>query len=126
MEKIYTCHPIQKLSFGLKFKFDKGMMILRDKASIEEFDALLEKLPIANRRKVKTISLDIANKIAAAPRAIRGFDPGVNVETLKMQAENPKIGTENLGAKDNTGNQGESAAKALFGAKKPEVEGPAE
>ena len=76
VEKVYTCHPIDKLHLG-GFKFVKSILRLSAPEDIERFDALLTSLETkapATRAMVKTITRDAAVKALAGqlPRAIQG------------------------------------------------------
>lgn len=99
--KTFTSHPILSLQIG-KFKFDQGVLNITNQDDLEQFESILKKLPPAERNNIKTISLDLANKIAleSGPVINRGFDSGRNASAEQLKRNQPTVGTTDMGAKE--------------------------
>lgn len=106
-EKIYTCLPLKNWQLG-PFSFVDGQLSIRDEASVEEFESLINhpKFPTSDRVKIKTLNLELAEKIAkdSIPAATKGMDQGLNPGLQALKSEVPKVGTDNIGTKANVGN----------------------
>lgn len=110
--KIWTSHPIKNWAIG-PFKFVDGQLALpsdnidvdRDN-QIADFERLLDKMPIGDRVKIKTLDLGLAEQIAreSFPSATRGFDSGKTAEEDALLRRNPKVGTLDMGRKAEEGN----------------------
>ena len=101
--KFYSCLPTKNWQIG-RFKFSDGQLHLSDSADIEEFEKILNhpKFPISERTKIKTIDFDLANDIARSQGAVaqRGYDSGQNAQFEQLKAQNPKVGTTDMGTKE--------------------------
>lgn len=98
--KIYSSHPVSNYQIG-RFQFNNSTLTLGNDDDISEFEGLLKTLPLYERNKVRTLSIDAANALAIETgRITKGFDDGSSKAMEKLRASNPKTGGENMGTKD--------------------------
>lgn len=100
--KFYSCLPMKTYSVG-RFHFTNGQMSLHDAEDIADFESLInaKNFPEIDRNRIKTVDLGLAEQIASSrAAATRGFDSGQNKDFEQLKAQNPKVGTGNMGTKD--------------------------
>ena len=94
--KIYSSLPIQSYRLG-DFQFVKGMLELSNPKDIEKFEAHLAQMHSRYRRGIKTISLEVAEKLAAAhlSSSTKQIDSSAGRQALQdLQNKVPVVGTE--------------------------------
>lgn len=94
----YSSHPILNYGIG-RFKFDNGLLALREKKDIDEFEKTLEQLPISERTRIKKLDLSAAE---AQIRAVRDANPGAS------KAIGSESGDRDPGKKIGSGTLGDS------------------
>lgn len=76
MTVAFTCHPTERLKLG-RFEFVKASLKLESEEDVEEFRALLDKQPLFIKQRVRELSVEAANAVAAkflAGRKVNGID----------------------------------------------------
>lgn len=73
----YSSHPILKYKIG-RFKFENGLLELREKKDVEDFEATLKKLPRSESIRLKKLDLSAAEALVratreAGPKATKGI-----------------------------------------------------
>jgi hypothetical protein len=113
----YSCHPIRKLGFGRKFRFENGIMRI-PASEVEEFETLLEGADARTKYQVKKIDAMAAEAVirdlikSGATKSIdstaggdfaRGTQVGTTdigaqapVEEVKLDDSAPAAGAEKL------------------------------
>lgn len=96
---IYSSHPIQSLQLG-PYVFENTLLTLKPDEA-EEFDAFLATLPASETSRITRIDPGrVAAIVASQSNATQQFDSSAGREALvKLQAENPVVGTKPLGLK---------------------------
>lgn len=107
-EKLYTCLPLKNWRVG-EFQFTDGQLSIRDEQQAEEFEELInhKKFPVIDRNRIKTLDLAAAEELVKniTPAATNGMDQGISPALQQLKTAIPKVGTDNIGNKDNTGNK---------------------
>ena len=67
----YSSHPILRYKIG-RWRFENGLLELRERADVEEFEEILKKLPISERTRIKKLDVSAAE---AQVRAVRETSP---------------------------------------------------
>lgn len=76
MTVAFTCHPVERMRIG-RFEFVKASLKLESDADVEEFRTLLDAQPGFIKQKVRELSVEAANAVAAkfmSGRKITGID----------------------------------------------------
>lgn len=91
----YTSHPAENYRVG-PYRFTKGLLVLTGEEEIERFDALLQSLPPADKRRVRKLDVAAAEEFVrkrlenATPAATQAFDSSIGERAV------PQFGTGKL------------------------------
>lgn len=107
---IATCAPIQRMKIG-KFQFDRAVLNLFEQDEVDEFRALMSKLPPADRNQIKVIDKEAAKNLVRPiePGMTKQFDSSVGRGKQTTATGDSLVGKDPLDA--NVGGQGEKFAK---------------
>ena len=91
----WSSHPILRYKLG-RFRFEDGLLALREGKDVEEFEKLLDKLPIAERARIKKIDLSAAEAISRdvrenGPKTTKTVDSSVGDRDNKSRVGSGKL-----------------------------------
>lgn len=92
----YTCHPIQRFSVG-NFQFENGLLTLRTKSEVEEFDSVFKSLPASEQYRIKAVDLAAAENLARIHLANSGGVTQAIDSATGERNPNNQVGTGELG-----------------------------
>lgn len=89
----YSSHPVARLKLG-RFQFERGVLTIPAEDE-PEFDKLLAAQPATIRGRVKKVSVDAANRVAASFKQSRMY-AGIDTTRNTIEAIDPRLGAAAL------------------------------